>query len=173
MRPQRRSPQFSPHVPSLCVRLQVVAQANNAKGEYMTKVKPKASLCDGTFHKIAGKKHFNTLWRSFHTCPYIGMNSCQFNASCSHPEEKRCAAECRHCGQLQGWTTAVHVQFSQRFTVCGRHSWWVTSSGGGEGAADASSWVVTKPLVLITLFSYQGPTTITLAASCLFRLRSH
>lgn len=32
---------------------EVVAQANNGKGEYMVKVKPKASLCDGKFHKIS------------------------------------------------------------------------------------------------------------------------
>ncbi|XP_075877558.1 laminin subunit alpha-3-like isoform X2 [Nelusetta ayraudi] len=32
---------------------EVVAQANNGKGEFMVKVKPKASLCDGAFHKIS------------------------------------------------------------------------------------------------------------------------
>lgn len=35
--------------------LQVVAQVNNGKGEFMVSVKPKASLCDGMFHKISGK----------------------------------------------------------------------------------------------------------------------
>lgn len=35
--------------------LQVVAEANNGKGEFMVSVKPKAPLCDGMFHKISGK----------------------------------------------------------------------------------------------------------------------
>lgn len=34
--------------------LQVVARVNNGDGEFMVAVKPKASLCDGMFHKISG-----------------------------------------------------------------------------------------------------------------------
>uniref|UniRef100_A0A3B3VMR3 Si:ch211-241e1.3 n=1 Tax=Poecilia latipinna TaxID=48699 RepID=A0A3B3VMR3_9TELE len=34
---------------------EVVAHVNNGKGEYMTSVKPKTSLCDGIFHKISGE----------------------------------------------------------------------------------------------------------------------
>lgn len=37
------------------VNVQVVALVNNGKGEFMVAVKPKAPLCDGTFHKISGK----------------------------------------------------------------------------------------------------------------------
>lgn len=37
--------------------LQVVAQVNNGNGDFMVSVKPKASLCDGMFHKISGKMH--------------------------------------------------------------------------------------------------------------------
>uniref|UniRef100_A0A3Q3M3K7 Laminin subunit alpha 3 n=1 Tax=Mastacembelus armatus TaxID=205130 RepID=A0A3Q3M3K7_9TELE len=39
------------------LRGEVVAQVNNGKGEFMVSVKPKSSLCDGTFHKISGKQH--------------------------------------------------------------------------------------------------------------------
>lgn len=35
--------------------LQVVAEVNNGKGEFMVSVKPKIPLCDGMFHKISGK----------------------------------------------------------------------------------------------------------------------
>lgn len=35
--------------------LQVVAEVNNGKGEFMVSVKPKVPLCDGMFHKISGK----------------------------------------------------------------------------------------------------------------------
>lgn len=39
----------------MCFYLQVVAHVNNGRGEYMTSVKPKTSLCDGIFHKISGE----------------------------------------------------------------------------------------------------------------------
>uniref|UniRef100_A0A665UIL9 Laminin subunit alpha 3 n=1 Tax=Echeneis naucrates TaxID=173247 RepID=A0A665UIL9_ECHNA len=35
------------------LRGEVVVQVNNGKGEFMVSVKPKASLCDGMFHKVA------------------------------------------------------------------------------------------------------------------------
>uniref|UniRef100_A0A665UIN3 Laminin subunit alpha 3 n=1 Tax=Echeneis naucrates TaxID=173247 RepID=A0A665UIN3_ECHNA len=41
-----------------CSCLQVVVQVNNGKGEFMVSVKPKASLCDGMFHK---RKHIVQL----------------------------------------------------------------------------------------------------------------
>lgn len=37
--------------------VQVVAQVNDGKGDFKVTVRPKASLCDGMFHKISGKKH--------------------------------------------------------------------------------------------------------------------
>ncbi|XP_028448187.1 laminin subunit alpha-3 isoform X1 [Perca flavescens] len=40
---------------------EVVAQANNGKGEFMVSVKPKASLCDGMFHKISVIKRKNVV----------------------------------------------------------------------------------------------------------------
>ncbi|XP_055359510.1 laminin subunit alpha-3-like isoform X2 [Betta splendens] len=42
-------------------RGEVVAQANNGKGEFMVSVKPKDSLCDGTFHKISVIKRKNVI----------------------------------------------------------------------------------------------------------------
>ncbi|XP_037643626.1 laminin subunit alpha-3-like isoform X2 [Sebastes umbrosus] len=43
------------------LRGEVVAQANNGKGEFMVSVKPKASLCDGMFHKISVIKRRNVV----------------------------------------------------------------------------------------------------------------
>ncbi|XP_019117800.1 laminin subunit alpha-3 isoform X2 [Larimichthys crocea] len=40
---------------------EVVAQVNNGKGDFMVSVKPKASLCDGTFHKISVIKRKNVI----------------------------------------------------------------------------------------------------------------
>uniref|UniRef100_A0A3Q2UJ37 Uncharacterized protein n=1 Tax=Fundulus heteroclitus TaxID=8078 RepID=A0A3Q2UJ37_FUNHE len=39
----------------------VVAHVNNGRGEYMTSVKPKTSLCDGNFHKISGETQHNIV----------------------------------------------------------------------------------------------------------------
>uniref|UniRef100_A0A671YSI5 Laminin subunit alpha 3 n=1 Tax=Sparus aurata TaxID=8175 RepID=A0A671YSI5_SPAAU len=41
--------------------LQVVAQVNNGNGDFMVSVKPKASLCDGMFHKISVIKRKNVV----------------------------------------------------------------------------------------------------------------
>ncbi|XP_056913723.1 LOW QUALITY PROTEIN: laminin subunit alpha-3-like [Takifugu flavidus] len=43
------------------LRGEVVALVNNGKGEFMVTVKPKASLCDGTFHKISVIKRKNVV----------------------------------------------------------------------------------------------------------------
>ncbi|KAM9323132.1 laminin subunit alpha-3-like [Pholidichthys leucotaenia] len=43
------------------LRGEVVAQVNNGKGEFMVSVKPKASLCDGTFHKVSVIKRKNVV----------------------------------------------------------------------------------------------------------------
>ncbi|XP_034090494.1 laminin subunit alpha-3-like isoform X3 [Gymnodraco acuticeps] len=43
------------------LRGEVVARANNGKGEFMVSVKPKASLCDGMFHKISVIKRKNVV----------------------------------------------------------------------------------------------------------------
>ncbi|KAM6919501.1 laminin subunit alpha-3-like [Lycodopsis pacificus] len=43
------------------LRGEVVAQANNGKGEFRVSVKPKASLCDGLFHKISVIKRKNVV----------------------------------------------------------------------------------------------------------------
>ncbi|XP_054482290.1 laminin subunit alpha-3-like [Anoplopoma fimbria] len=43
------------------LRGEVVAQANNGKGEFRVSVKPKASLCDGIFHKISVIKRKNVV----------------------------------------------------------------------------------------------------------------
>lgn len=40
---------------------EVVAQVNNGKGEFKVSVKPKASLCDGMFHKISVIKRKNVV----------------------------------------------------------------------------------------------------------------
>ncbi|KAG8014177.1 Laminin subunit alpha-3 [Nibea albiflora] len=40
---------------------EVVAQVNNGKGDFMVSVKPKASLCDGIFHKISVIKRKNVI----------------------------------------------------------------------------------------------------------------
>lgn len=37
---------------------------NNGNGDFMVSVKPKASLCDGMFHKISGKMHKVTSWKT-------------------------------------------------------------------------------------------------------------
>ncbi|XP_055007958.1 laminin subunit alpha-4-like [Boleophthalmus pectinirostris] len=42
-------------------RGEVVAQVNNGKGEFMVSVKPKTTLCDGTFHKISVIKRKNVV----------------------------------------------------------------------------------------------------------------
>ncbi|XP_041847231.1 laminin subunit alpha-3-like [Melanotaenia boesemani] len=49
------------------LRGQVVAQVNNGKGEFMVSVKPKTSLCDGTFHKISVIKRKNVVQLSVDT----------------------------------------------------------------------------------------------------------
>ncbi|XP_033492838.2 laminin subunit alpha-3-like isoform X1 [Epinephelus lanceolatus] len=43
------------------LRGEVVAQADNGKGKFMVSVKPKASLCDGMFHKISVIKRKNVV----------------------------------------------------------------------------------------------------------------
>ncbi|XP_069013512.1 laminin subunit alpha-3-like isoform X1 [Embiotoca jacksoni] len=43
------------------LRGEVVAQVSNGKGEFMVSVKPKASLCDGIFHKISVIKRKNVV----------------------------------------------------------------------------------------------------------------
>ncbi|XP_059201052.1 laminin subunit alpha-3-like [Centropristis striata] len=43
------------------LRGEVVARANNGKGEFMVSVKPKTSLCDGMFHKISVIKRKNVV----------------------------------------------------------------------------------------------------------------
>ncbi|XP_056277207.1 laminin subunit alpha-3-like isoform X2 [Pseudoliparis swirei] len=43
------------------LRGEVVAQANNGKGEFRVSVKPKVSLCDGRFHKISVIKRMNVV----------------------------------------------------------------------------------------------------------------
>uniref|UniRef100_A0A3B4Y231 Laminin subunit alpha 3 n=1 Tax=Seriola lalandi dorsalis TaxID=1841481 RepID=A0A3B4Y231_SERLL len=43
------------------LRGEVVVQVNNGKGEFMVSVKPKASLCDGMFHKISVIKRKNVV----------------------------------------------------------------------------------------------------------------
>lgn len=40
---------------------EVVAQVNNGNGDFMVSVKPKASLCDGMFHKISVIKRKNVV----------------------------------------------------------------------------------------------------------------
>ncbi|KAF7654916.1 hypothetical protein LDENG_00063170 [Lucifuga dentata] len=43
------------------LRGEVVAQVNNGEGEFMVSVLPKATLCDGTFHKISVIKRKNVV----------------------------------------------------------------------------------------------------------------
>ncbi|XP_062285798.1 laminin subunit alpha-3-like isoform X1 [Scomber scombrus] len=43
------------------LRGEVVAQANNGKGEFMVSLKPKTTLCDGIFHKISVIKRKNVV----------------------------------------------------------------------------------------------------------------
>ncbi|XP_028329558.1 laminin subunit alpha-4-like [Gouania willdenowi] len=43
------------------LRGEVVARANNGKGEFMVSVKPKTTLCDGIFHKISVIKRKNVV----------------------------------------------------------------------------------------------------------------
>ncbi|XP_044224545.1 laminin subunit alpha-3-like isoform X2 [Thunnus albacares] len=43
------------------LRGEVVAQVNNGKGEFMVSVQPKATLCDGMFHKISVIKRKNVV----------------------------------------------------------------------------------------------------------------
>ncbi|XP_041659948.1 laminin subunit alpha-3-like isoform X2 [Cheilinus undulatus] len=43
------------------LRGEVFAQANNGQGEFMVRVKPKSSLCDGGFHKISVIKRKNVV----------------------------------------------------------------------------------------------------------------
>ncbi|KAM6918595.1 laminin subunit alpha-4-like [Xenentodon cancila] len=49
------------------LRGEVVAKVNNGKGEFMVSVKPKASLCDGIFHKISVIKRKNVVQLSVDT----------------------------------------------------------------------------------------------------------
>lgn len=49
------------------LRGEVVAHANNEKGEFMVSVKPKTSLCDGIFHKISVIKRKNVVQLSVDT----------------------------------------------------------------------------------------------------------
>ncbi|KAM4557143.1 laminin subunit alpha-3-like [Fundulus diaphanus] len=49
------------------LRGEVVAHVNNGRGEYMTSVKPKTSLCDGMFHKISVIKRKNVVQLSVDT----------------------------------------------------------------------------------------------------------
>ncbi|XP_061694545.1 laminin subunit alpha-3 isoform X3 [Syngnathoides biaculeatus] len=43
------------------LRGEVVARVNNGKGEFMASVRPKSSLCDGTFHKISVIKRMHVV----------------------------------------------------------------------------------------------------------------
>ncbi|XP_061588324.1 laminin subunit alpha-3-like isoform X2 [Cololabis saira] len=49
------------------LRGEVVAKVNNGRGEFMVSVKPKASLCDGTSHKISVIKRKNVVQLSVDT----------------------------------------------------------------------------------------------------------
>lgn len=61
----------------MAVDFQVVALANNGKGEFMVSVKPKASLCDGAFHKISGEFPVMFLGRRrSRTSPSDALNFC-------------------------------------------------------------------------------------------------
>lgn len=50
---------------------------NQGGGEFMVSVKPKASLCDGNFHKISGETRFNMLCvkRVFLMCNDVNVQS--------------------------------------------------------------------------------------------------
>uniref|UniRef100_A0A8D3BQR4 Laminin subunit alpha 3 n=1 Tax=Scophthalmus maximus TaxID=52904 RepID=A0A8D3BQR4_SCOMX len=48
----------------------VVAQVNNGNGKFMVSMKPKASLCDGMFHKISGKMHTSHTGHAKKKKPY-------------------------------------------------------------------------------------------------------
>lgn len=64
----------------------------------MVTVKPKASLCDGTFHKISGR--FQVMFQDRHrseTATNIIISVLLLN---SNQEEERCAAPCRYSRQL-------------------------------------------------------------------------
>ncbi|XP_070830251.1 laminin subunit alpha-3-like [Chaetodon trifascialis] len=54
-------PEMGHYLSVYMLRGEVVAQVNNGKGEFMVSVKPKASLCDGTFHKISVIKRKNVV----------------------------------------------------------------------------------------------------------------
>uniref|UniRef100_A0A8D3D4N3 Laminin subunit alpha 3 n=1 Tax=Scophthalmus maximus TaxID=52904 RepID=A0A8D3D4N3_SCOMX len=56
----RRALSMGPNVWT-CSCLQVVAQVNNGNGKFMVSMKPKASLCDGMFHKISVIKRKNVV----------------------------------------------------------------------------------------------------------------
>uniref|UniRef100_A0A7N6FHB8 Laminin subunit alpha 3 n=1 Tax=Anabas testudineus TaxID=64144 RepID=A0A7N6FHB8_ANATE len=56
----RRS-QTSHYLSVYMLKGEVVARVNNGKGEFMVSVKPKDSLCDGTFHKISVIKRMNVI----------------------------------------------------------------------------------------------------------------
>ncbi|XP_045908367.1 laminin subunit alpha-3-like isoform X2 [Micropterus dolomieu] len=49
------------HLSVYLLRGEVVAHVKNGKGEFMVSVKPKASLCDGMFHKISVIKRKNVV----------------------------------------------------------------------------------------------------------------
>lgn len=40
----------------------MVAQVNNGAGIFSVSVLPKLSLCDGVFHRVAGKQHFKIVF---------------------------------------------------------------------------------------------------------------
>nr|XP_040026949.1 laminin subunit alpha-3-like isoform X2 [Gasterosteus aculeatus aculeatus] len=56
-----RGPAMGHYLTVYMLRGEVVAQANNGQGEFKVSVKPKASLCDETFHKISVIKRKNVV----------------------------------------------------------------------------------------------------------------
>ncbi|XP_029970345.1 laminin subunit alpha-3-like [Salarias fasciatus] len=57
----RSEPSMGHYLSVFMLRGEVVAQVNNGKGEFMVSVNPKASLCDGLFHKISVIKRKNVI----------------------------------------------------------------------------------------------------------------
>ncbi|XP_029308567.1 LOW QUALITY PROTEIN: laminin subunit alpha-3-like [Cottoperca gobio] len=54
-------PEIGHYLTVYMLRGEVVARANNGRGEFMVSVKPKSSLCDGMFHKISVIKRKNVV----------------------------------------------------------------------------------------------------------------
>ncbi|RVE61913.1 hypothetical protein OJAV_G00175350 [Oryzias javanicus] len=89
---------------------EVVAKVNNGKGEFMVSVKPKASLCDGAFHKISVIKRMHVVQLSVDT-----MDNYKIGPPTSTPILTKGPL---YLGGIPGTLTQTALPVTSSFTGC-------------------------------------------------------